>query len=79
MYYSGKHHRHDVNIQFLTGPHGRLIWASPALPGSAHDLTAARARHHRRAHQPHDRLQRRQEIRRSVRRNRNPLQTQEAP
>lgn len=42
LYYSGKHHRHGVNIQFLTDPHGRLIWASAALPGSVHDLTAAR-------------------------------------
>ncbi|SEG70913.1 DDE superfamily endonuclease [Thermomonospora echinospora] len=32
-----------MNIQFLTDPHGRLPWASPALPGSTHDLTAARA------------------------------------
>jgi DDE superfamily endonuclease len=31
-----------VNIQFLTDPHGELIWASPALPGPVHDLTAAR-------------------------------------
>ncbi|WP_233358924.1 transposase [Thermomonospora amylolytica] len=31
-----------MNIQFLTDPHGELIWASPALPGSPHDLTAAR-------------------------------------
>lgn len=29
-------------MQFLTDPHGELIWASPALPGSTHDLTAAR-------------------------------------
>lgn len=43
LHYSGKHHRHGVNIQFLTDPHGRLIWASPVLPGSTHDLTAARA------------------------------------
>ncbi|MFB4308384.1 transposase family protein [Actinomadura sp. GTD37] len=42
LYYSGKHHRHGVNIQFLTGPHGEPIWASPVLPGSTHDLTAAR-------------------------------------
>lgn len=42
LYYSGKHHRHGVNIQFLTDPHGELISASPALPGSTHDLTAAR-------------------------------------
>jgi hypothetical protein len=42
LYHSGKHRRHGVNIQFLTDPHGELIWASPALPGSMHDLTAAR-------------------------------------
>ncbi|MBO3675711.1 transposase family protein [Streptomyces sp. NEAU-YJ-81] len=43
-YYSGKHKRHGMNIQVLADPFGRLLWASPALPGSAHDLTAAR--HH---------------------------------
>ncbi|TDD83485.1 hypothetical protein [Actinomadura rubrisoli] len=37
LHYSGKHRRHGVNVQFLTDPHGELIWASPALP-----LTAAR-------------------------------------
>ncbi|MFI0350979.1 transposase family protein [Actinomadura sp. 9N407] len=42
LYYSGKHRRHGVNVQFLTDPHGELIWASAALPGSTHDLTAAR-------------------------------------
>jgi hypothetical protein len=42
LYYSGKHHRHGVNVQFLTCPHGELIWATAALPGSTHDLTAAR-------------------------------------
>jgi transposase len=41
-YYSGKHQRHGVNVQVLADPHGRLLWASPALPGSTHDLTAAR-------------------------------------
>jgi hypothetical protein len=41
-YYSGKHRRHGVNVQVLADPAGRLIWASPALPGAAHDLTAAR-------------------------------------
>ncbi|MEV7657764.1 transposase family protein [Streptomyces anulatus] len=41
-YYSGKHKRHGMNIQVLTDPFGRLLWASPALPGSPHDLTAAR-------------------------------------
>ncbi|RKT54158.1 DDE superfamily endonuclease [Saccharothrix australiensis] len=41
-YYSGKHKRHGMNVQVLADPAGRLPWASPALPGSAHDLTAAR-------------------------------------
>jgi hypothetical protein len=41
-YYSGKHKRHGVNVQVLADALGRLIWASPALPGSTHDLTAAR-------------------------------------
>ncbi|GAA2349066.1 hypothetical protein GCM10010431_86170 [Streptomyces kunmingensis] len=31
-----------MNVQVLTDPFGRLLWASPALPGSTHDLTAAR-------------------------------------
>ena len=42
-YYSGKHRRHGVNVQVIADPAGRLIWASPALPGAIHDLTAARA------------------------------------
>ncbi|WP_055688285.1 IS5/IS1182 family transposase [Streptomyces prasinus] len=42
-YYSGKHKSHGMNVQVLTDPFGRLLWASPALPGSVHDLTAARA------------------------------------
>lgn len=41
-YYSGKKH-HGVNVQVLADPAGRLIWTSVALPGAAHDLTAARA------------------------------------
>ncbi|WP_188194906.1 transposase family protein [Nonomuraea sp. SYSU D8015] len=41
-YYSGKHQRHGVNVQILADPLGRLVWASPALPGATHDLTAAR-------------------------------------
>ncbi|MFD4237497.1 transposase family protein [Streptomyces sp. NPDC058542] len=41
-YYSGKHRRHGMKVQVLTDPFGRLLWASPALPGSTHDLTAAR-------------------------------------
>ncbi|MBT2388010.1 transposase [Streptomyces sp. ISL-1] len=42
-YYSGKHKRHGMNVQVLTDPFGRLLWASPALPGATHDLTAARS------------------------------------
>jgi Helix-turn-helix of DDE superfamily endonuclease/DDE superfamily endonuclease len=42
-YYAGKHKRHGMNVQVLADPLGRLIWASPALPGAMHDLTAARA------------------------------------
>ncbi|MEV7738884.1 transposase family protein [Streptomyces sp. NPDC088921] len=41
--YSHKHRRHGVNVQLVTDPAGRLLWISPALPGRAHDLTAARA------------------------------------
>ncbi|PRY17004.1 transposase family protein [Pseudosporangium ferrugineum] len=41
-YYSGKHRRHGVNVQVIADATGRLVWASAALPGAAHDLTAAR-------------------------------------
>jgi hypothetical protein len=41
-YYSGKHKRHGVNVQVIADAAGRLVWASPALPGCTHDLTAAR-------------------------------------
>jgi hypothetical protein len=41
-YYSGKHKRHGVNVQVIADPAGRLVWASAALPGATHDLTAAR-------------------------------------
>jgi hypothetical protein len=40
--YSHKHRRHGVNAQVVTDPGGRLLWLSLALPGRAHDLTAAR-------------------------------------
>ncbi|WP_192808938.1 hypothetical protein [Actinomadura montaniterrae] len=32
-----------MNIQFLTGPQDRSIWASPALPGSMHEPGVARS------------------------------------
>ena len=41
-YYSGKHKRHGVYVQVLADPAGRLVWASPPLPGATDDLTAAR-------------------------------------
>ena len=40
-YYSGKHKAHGVNVQVIADPVGRLIWASPALPGARHDAGAA--------------------------------------
>jgi hypothetical protein len=43
LYYSGKHHHHGVNLQGLVDPRrGELVWISDGLPGSTHDLTAAR-------------------------------------
>jgi hypothetical protein len=41
-FYSGKHRKHGMNVQVLADPHGRLLWASPALPGAVHDVRAAR-------------------------------------
>lgn len=40
---SGKHKRHRMNVQVLADPSGKLIRASPALPGVVHDLRSARA------------------------------------
>lgn len=31
-----------MNVQVLADPAGRLLWASPALPGAVHDIRAAR-------------------------------------
>lgn len=36
-----KHRHHSMNVQ-IPDATGRLVWASAALPGSTHDLTAAR-------------------------------------
>jgi len=41
-FYSGKHKKHGMNVQILADPAGRLLRASPALPGSVHDIRAAR-------------------------------------
>lgn len=40
--YSGKHKKHGMNVQVIADPFGRLLWASPALPGAVHDIRAAR-------------------------------------
>ena len=42
LHYAGKHRHHGVNAQVIADPAGRLAWVSAALPGSTHDLTAAR-------------------------------------
>ncbi len=42
-YYSQKHRRHGMNVQVIAAPNGAPLWFSRALPGRAHDLTAARA------------------------------------
>lgn len=31
-----------MNVQVIADPAGRLVWASPALPGARHDMGAAR-------------------------------------
>ncbi|MEU0810424.1 IS5 family transposase [Streptomyces sp. NPDC005970] len=41
-FYSGKHTKHGMNVQVIADPKGRLLWASPALPGAVHDVRAAR-------------------------------------
>lgn len=41
-YYSGKTHRHGMNMQVITDALGRLVWCSPALPGGWHDVRCAK-------------------------------------
>ncbi len=41
-FHSGKHKKHGMNVQVITDPFGRPLWASPALPGAVHDVRAAR-------------------------------------
>jgi hypothetical protein len=41
-WYSGKHHHHGGNIQFLASPSGFPLWVSDVYPGSTHDIVAAR-------------------------------------
>ena len=39
---SGKHKIHRMNVQVISSPDGTILWVSSQLPGSTHDLTAAR-------------------------------------
>ena len=41
-WYSGKAHEPADNVQALAAPGGVPLWVSEVLPGSTHDLTAAR-------------------------------------
>ena len=41
-YFSGKHRVHGMNVQVIATPDGTILWTSGALPGKAHDLSAAR-------------------------------------
>jgi hypothetical protein len=41
-FYSGKHHRHGINVQVVAAPDGAILWTSGGLPGSVHDTAAAR-------------------------------------
>jgi DDE superfamily endonuclease/Helix-turn-helix of DDE superfamily endonuclease len=41
-FYSGKHKKHGMNLQVIAGPDGTIVWVSGPLPGSVHDLKAAR-------------------------------------
>ena len=42
-YYSGKWKCHGMNVQVISDPAGRLVWASPALPGARHDTSSSLA------------------------------------
>ena len=41
-WYSGKAHEHAGLVQGIISPSGIPLWVSDALPGSTHDITAAR-------------------------------------
>jgi hypothetical protein len=41
-FYSGKHKKHGMNLQVISSPDGTVLWVPGPLPGSVHDLTAAR-------------------------------------
>jgi hypothetical protein len=41
LFWSGKHHRHGVNLQVLSAPDGYPLWIAEARPGREHDANAA--------------------------------------
>jgi hypothetical protein len=41
LFWSGKHHRHGVNLQVISAPDGYPMWVSEARPGREHDANAA--------------------------------------
>ena len=36
-FYSGKHHKHGMNLQVIASPDGDILWVSGPLPGAVHD------------------------------------------
>ncbi len=42
LWWSGRHHHHEGNIQVVTVPNGWPLWTSPVRPGREHDTTCAR-------------------------------------
>ena len=41
-FFSGKVHRHAMNVQVIADGRGDLLYTSDALPGASHDITCAR-------------------------------------
>ncbi len=41
LFWSGKHHRHGVNLQVISAPDGDPLWIAEARPGREHDANAA--------------------------------------
>ena len=39
-FYSGKHHKHGMNLQVIASPGGDILWVSGPLPGAVHDKKA---------------------------------------
>jgi hypothetical protein len=33
-FYSGKHHRHGMNLQVIAAPDGEIVWVSGQLPSA---------------------------------------------